>query len=348
MFYGCVLRPSLAVIDMDKDCKKKEKMISVALCTYNGATYLQGQLDSIASQSLFPDELIVCDDKSNDETMKILSKFASSAPFFVRVEQNRHNLGAKMNFAQAISLCQGHYVALCDQDDVWLSKKLEILLSKMHKAESQYGKQTPILIHTDLRVVDSDCKLLASSFLKLNRIKHVENNPLRTLVVQNFVTGCTAIINRSLINVSLPIPRDAIIHDWWIALVAACRGRIVFVPEATVLYRQHRSNVVGTKGFFSLHNFLRLMALEQLDVSIGRLFMQNFALQKHLANLPGGKTPALLDEYLKAARKSGVAALRATVANGIAKHGIIRNLIHYCLLVGGGYMNHVRKQSDSC
>ena len=103
--------------------------VSVALCTYNGTRYLKDQIDSIASQTRVPHELVVCDDCSSDDTVKILEAFASRAPFPVRLSVNPTNLGSTKNFAQAIALCRGDIIALCDQDDVWHPAKLERLAS---------------------------------------------------------------------------------------------------------------------------------------------------------------------------------------------------------------------------
>src|SRR5215470_8302349 len=100
--------------------------ISVAMCTYNGARFLAEQLGSLAAQSRLPDELVVCDDGSTDESAEIVKDFARHAPFPVRLEVNEENLGATKNFEKAIGLCRGEVIALSDQDDVWYPKKLEL------------------------------------------------------------------------------------------------------------------------------------------------------------------------------------------------------------------------------
>ena len=100
--------------------------ISVALCTYNGERFLAEQLASIASQTRLPDELICCDDGSTDGTVAVLESFAATVPFPVRIVRNERNLGSNENFAQAIFLCQGELIALCDQDDRWLPRRLEV------------------------------------------------------------------------------------------------------------------------------------------------------------------------------------------------------------------------------
>ena len=99
--------------------------ISVALCTYNGQQFLRQQLQSIQQQSRLPDELIVCDDGSSDQTVRIARDFAASASFPVRISENDHNLGFVANFEQAILLCGGDLITLCDQDDIWYPNRLE-------------------------------------------------------------------------------------------------------------------------------------------------------------------------------------------------------------------------------
>src|SRR6266436_7212118 len=101
--------------------------ISVAMCTYNGARFLPRQLESIATQTRLPDELVVCDDGSSDESVAIVRWFANSAPFTVRLEINERNLGSTKNFGKAIGLCEGDIIALADQDDVWKPLKLAVL-----------------------------------------------------------------------------------------------------------------------------------------------------------------------------------------------------------------------------
>src|SRR4030095_10826576 len=127
---------------------------SVAMCTYNGARYVGEQLDSIASQTRPPDELVVCDDRSSDETVQIVEQFAASAKFPVSLEVNSQNLGSTKNFEKAIEICEGDLIALADQDDVWVPSKLEII-EREFDAVPASG-----LVFTDAEVVDKNLRPL--------------------------------------------------------------------------------------------------------------------------------------------------------------------------------------------
>jgi glycosyltransferase involved in cell wall biosynthesis len=231
-----------------------KRRVSIALCTYNGANYLRAQLASIARQTCLPSELIVCDDRSSDTTCHIVNSFAARSPFPVRFCINQTRLGAVRNFAGAIQLCEGEYIALSDQDDVWQPDKLEVMLRYVHEYESVIGRDTPILVHSDLEVVDDSLNRIHPSLMRYQGMAHEEASPLKVLLAQNFVTGCATVVNRALLEVALPIPATALMHDWWFALCAAAFGKIAYVPRATVLYRQHGANQVGAKGLWKAFN----------------------------------------------------------------------------------------------
>lgn len=221
--------------------------ISIALCTYNGENFLQEQLDSIEAQTLQPDELVACDDRSSDSTIKILEAFQARVSFPVHIHQNEKNLGTLKNFEKAITLCRGPWISLCDQDDRWLPGKLEILARKMEQMETAYGEKTPILIHTDAIVADVNLNTIATSLWGFQKTYPQKGHCLSRLLVQNVVTGCTVLINQALSSKASPMPEKAVIHDWWLALVASAFGIIGHVPESTIIYRQSGQNVIGAK-----------------------------------------------------------------------------------------------------
>ncbi len=301
--------------------------LSVALCTYNGAKYLREQLDSIASQTYPPDELVVCDDRSVDGSVEIAKTFASRAPFPVRLYVNEEGLGTIKNFESAIGLCEGDFVALSDQDDVWLPNKLEVTLRAMREAEDRYGVATPILVHTDLRVVDPERRLIAPSFYKHQGYRRSHKNPLAKLLVKNYVTGCTLMMNRALRNAGLPIPREAMMHDWWLALVAAALGRVVSLPEATVLYRQHGGNAVGA-GRRSLKR--HILGWREFTTKIKTRLLQSKALGEYLS----GRSP-FLQEYQERVGAGGLSAVYWAIRQGIRMQSMDRTLALYLLLRRG-------------
>jgi glycosyltransferase involved in cell wall biosynthesis len=119
------------------------------------------------------------------------------------------------------------YVMTCDQDDVWMHDKIEITYEKMKEAERKY-KNVPILVHTDLKVVDENLNLISESLMKMQNLDS-SRDKINNLLVQNIVTGCTAMVNQKLISYIKSVPKHAIMHDWWMALIASSLGRVEFI-----------------------------------------------------------------------------------------------------------------------
>jgi glycosyltransferase involved in cell wall biosynthesis len=320
----------------------KEKPISIALCTYNGLPFLSEQLKSIAGQTILPLELIVLDDASTDLTVQEICEFSKQAPFTVTLYENKERLGPIQNFSQAINACQGHYIALCDQDDFWLPNRLELTFQAMKVAEEKFGSHVPLLVHTDLAVVDAAGKSIAPSFMNLSRIRHCAEKPLSKLIAQNFVTGNTILINRPLAKAALPIPAEAAMHDWWLALVAAAVGRIIFIDQPTVLYRQHKTNLIGAGGFFTLRNMKRLLDINNMNKELAATLKQAAALNNILAKKNDCTIPAWLPDLLEEIMQNRLQAVKATARYGVKKQGFIRNIIFKILLFMGGYLTYLR------
>lgn len=161
------------------------------------------------------------------------------------------------------------YAFFADQDDVWLPHKLERQMSAMRELEAACGRRMPLLVHTDLTVVDARLRTLASSYRAAARVHHDPADPLGCLLVANHVTGCATLVNRALLAAATPLPAAALIHDWWTAQVAAALGRLHYLPESTLLYRQHGANTIGAAGFWS--------KLNPLDGRLGRRWRQSVA-----------------------------------------------------------------------
>lgn len=313
------------------------KKISVALCTYNGAEFLPLQIKSIINQNLPPDEIVCCDDLSSDQTVGLIESFSSNVITPVRFYSNERNIGVIDNYSRAISSCKGDYIALCDQDDIWLPEKLAMTFNKMKEAEALYGSATPLLVHSDLSVIDASGRVIAPSFMKLRKLQPDPAEPLKVLLAQNFVTGCTVLVNRPLIEVALPIPESAVMHDWWLALVAAATGKIIYEPTATVLYRKHGKNVIGAKGFYGRENMNRLMKIKLLEKELAGTIKQVTALQGSLKMLGMAERYPYIDRYLEAISHGGVKAIKSSIETGIRKNGLARNLLFYFIMLKGGY-----------
>jgi glycosyltransferase involved in cell wall biosynthesis len=219
--------------------------ISIAMCTYNGAQYLQKQLDTFASQSHPPCELIVCDDGSTDATLALIESFAAQATFPVRIYKNERNLGSTRNFQKAIALCEGDLIALSDQDDEWYPNKL----AEMHRLFEEFPKA--LAAFSDADVIDERSapvgrKLWKSLFFTPAKYTpHVDAGIVSTLFKLNYIaTGATMVFRSDFRSQFIPIP-DSWVHDAWISWIAALRGGLAPYPAATIRYRIHTQQQIG-------------------------------------------------------------------------------------------------------
>lgn len=222
--------------------------VDILLATYNGEAFLAEQIESVLAQGFADWRLLVRDDGSSDGSVAIVRQYISQHPErILLIEDQDAGLGAAGNFARLMEHSRAPYVMLCDQDDVWLSGKIERMLVAIRKLEAEFTAELPLLVYSDLTVVDSELKTIQPSFWRYMLADPVSGNSVNRLMGQNVVTGCASICNRRLIELTLPIPAEALMHDWWMALVAASMGRLRCLPEATVLYRQHGTNTLGAK-----------------------------------------------------------------------------------------------------
>jgi glycosyltransferase involved in cell wall biosynthesis len=224
-----------------------KNMIDILLATYNGEKFLNEQIDSILSQSCKDWQLLIRDDGSTDATVQIINSYIKQYPDKIKlIEDNLGNLGVGHNFEKLLEHSKSEYIMFCDQDDVWLPEKIKLTLDKMKEAEISHP-DIPILIFTDLKVVDENFKIIAESLWSYHKIDPTEGGLFKNMLYRNIVTGCTVMINKKAKEIVLPIPEYVQMHDWWVAMNTAKYGRIFHIPAATVLYRQHSGNVVGTK-----------------------------------------------------------------------------------------------------
>jgi rhamnosyltransferase len=229
--------------------------VVIVLSAYNGARHIEAQIESIQRQRRRDWLLLVRDDGSSDSTPALIEALARTDPRVRLVSSGGRNLGAVASFgallAEAAAI-DARYVFLADQDDVWLEDKLDRQLEALTRAETRLGTEVPVLVHSDLVVVDDRLRPIHASFLRYQSgLATPASLTLHTLLAQNLVTGCATAVNRALLRVALPLP-DVVMHDWWLAQCAGGAGAVVSLPDALVLYRQHTGNVVGASGFYGL------------------------------------------------------------------------------------------------
>lgn len=207
--------------------------ISVIMCTYNGSAFVDEQIDSILKQDLQPAELIIQDDCSTDDTWQKLQRWQQQSPL-VKIFRNPVNLGYNRNFEKAIQLATADFIALSDQDDIWLPQKLS-------KTIAAFTSDEIVLAHS--RSVRLENGKL--DYHKANLQRQFSGNDTRRLLFFNQVMGHDTIFRKSLVQYILPIP-EGMSYDWWIAVVASCHGSIAAVPDFLAHHRIHGSN-----SFFS-------------------------------------------------------------------------------------------------
>lgn len=222
-------------------------MIHILLSTYNGERYLKEQLDSIIAQTYTDWRLFVRDDGSTDDTLRIVEQYAEKDDRIRIIDNGNANVGAMRSFEYLLKQCDGaEYYAFADQDDVWRSDKLTLSLDVIQQAEKVHSGK-PIVVHTDLQVVDENMIEIAPSFWHYSNIQaDLLDAHIRYLAICNSVTGCAMLFNKAARDCSLPMSADAYMHDAWLALMTAYHGGYVLpVHQTPVAYRQHGDNVLG-------------------------------------------------------------------------------------------------------
>lgn len=246
--------------------------ILILLPVYNGAAFLPHQLDSLLAQTWTAWRLICRDDGSSDTSAAVLADYQARYPDKVTLLCDQDgNLGPAGSFSRlmehALAVAdgapQGHaiYVALADQDDSWFAEKLEVCLAALKAQEQEQEQQQPglpVLVHSDLRVVGPQGQLIAPSFTAYQGLDPSRTD-LESQLAINTVTGCTALMNLALLRRALPVPTDAMMHDWWLALVASAFGKLVYIDQPLVNYRQHGGNTIGARPHERLRWSWRLL-----------------------------------------------------------------------------------------
>ena len=250
--------------------------VEILLSTYNGAEHLETLLESIIGQDHNDVTLVVRDDGSSDATLAIIRNWQARYPDRIRFFEGRleGNVGAVGSFSRLLQASRANYVMFADQDDVWLPDKVRVTLDAMKRREGMVAPDQPILVHTDLTLVDQDLRTLSASSWAYSGIVPGRGRTFSRIMVENIVWGCTSMLNRPLIELVGSIPAGAVHHDWWIALVAAALGDVVSLRDSRILWRRHGLNVSDISNIqsnFFVAVFNAKAAREKLD----KLFSEN-------------------------------------------------------------------------
>ncbi|HPY39917.1 MAG TPA: glycosyltransferase family 2 protein [Thiolinea sp.] len=220
--------------------------VQILLSTWNGEAWLAELLTSLTRQSFADWELLVRDDGSQDQTLKIILEWQREYPYHSsKLITDGEHLGSTQSFGRLVEHSTAPYLMFCDQDDIWFPEKIEFSLAALKRLELGLGVTTPALVHTDMAVVDEAKELAAVSFWTL-RSFDVEQRK-QAYLLTNVVSGCASIFNRAAAEKAFPVPEPAIQHDRWLALVCAWFGQIYALPQPLLFYRQHANNQIGAE-----------------------------------------------------------------------------------------------------
>ncbi|WP_104192157.1 glycosyltransferase family 2 protein [Cryobacterium sp. Y82] len=295
--------------------------VSVALCTYNGAAYLEEQLLSIIGQTLRPDEIVVSDDGSTDETLAVVQRVMAERPDpAVVVLRNSSALGVTANFEQALAACSGDLIALCDQDDIWRPDRVKRMVAEF--------TQRPALqmLHADARLVDAAGDPLGFTLLQTLGVSDADRaavhagHAIDAYLRRNIVTGATMMVRRELVERSRPFPASWV-HDEWLAMVAAATGSVDLLDEPLTDYRQHGGNQIGVTSLDASGKLGRLRAPR--TVRNARLLARAAVLQQRASEFEPAVSAsilALIDaKFAHEARRSALHPARFLRVGSVAR-----------------------------
>lgn len=305
--------------------------VDIALATFDGGSFVGEQVESIIAQTHPEWQLIARDDGSTDDTVAVLERYRDAEPErIVIVADGDGTLGHVGNFARVLGHSTAPYVALCDQDDVWLPGKLAASLAALQRLERRVGSDTPCLVFTDATVVDAGLRPLAPSFWARTGVRPTDADDLGRMLYGNVVAGHTAIINAPLRDLALPVPDTVRFIDWWITLLAAACGETTFLPEPTVLHRQHGHNVNGARPRrrISMREGLdQLRRRDEIAQHRARRFGQAEALRERTAGLLDEESTRVLDGFLSLPSVGLVERVRRARRHGLMPRDLVRAAI---------------------
>lgn len=207
--------------------------ITVCMAVYNGQDFISEQLDSIVNQTLAVDEIVIVNDCSSDNTVNIISSYSNVLN--IKIINNKENVGVIKSFEKALYNARGDYIFLCDQDDVWKTNKVKLMVARLNDNKG---------------LCISNYELIDKNTTPLNNVIKIESKNLSIIntIIKNHYIGCSIAFNRELLDYALPFPKNIPMHDSWLGAIASYYYNVVIVEEVTLLYRRHDNNVTGTRN----------------------------------------------------------------------------------------------------
>ncbi|OON87973.1 hypothetical protein BXO88_02020 [Oribacterium sp. C9] len=322
-------------------------MVTVLLCTYNGEKYVREQIRSILDQSYRDFSIVVSDDGSKDETLNIVRELMEAHPGKISlIEQVPPTGSAERHFLRLFADRQygdGDYIMLSDQDDVWNPDKMEKTLREMQALEVIFGKEKPLLVHCDSEVVDQELRAISPSYVEYQKMTP-ERKALNQLLVQNNVVGGAMMVNRALAELIKEVPEHCVMHDQWLALVAAAFGEIRFISESLYKYRQHGNNVLGAEKGSRIMEVLGRFGIGRKDGKsraemdehshkvYTELFRQAECFREMYGDRLGDKQKRMLDSFISIPEKNRVGKI-ITILSGGFTYNMLHRTVGECLFI---------------
>jgi len=307
------------------------KSIAILMATYNGEKYLKEQIDSILNQTYQDFVLYIRDDNSVDSTKKIIEDYKRLYPEkIVEVKDEKIARGACKNFMNLLeyvyNLKRHDLFMFADQDDFWLKNKVEITVKEYNKISNT---EQPILVHTDLNVVDSDLNLISKSFINYSSLNS-NCKEFNKYLIQNNVTGCTMLINEKLVELVKFDIENIRMHDWYFALIASAFGKVIFINSSTIQYRQHDNNVLGAKKSNEIKEIYLKIKSNFKNKTIKRdlkeLFKQANSFKKEHYELLDENKQKILNEFCKIEDAKKLKKIKIIIKNKFYKQSFIKKI----------------------
>lgn len=299
-----------------------EKM-AVLLATYNAEKYIDAQIESLLKQTY--QEYVICihDDGSIDKTVEIIKNYQKQYPDKIILLEGEPTGGAKDNFFYLMKEVEAPYYMFSDQDDVWLPNKMKVTHDRLQKLVREYSDKNPLLVSTDLKVVNEELDILSESMRVYSKIQMGKQISLNKLLIQNYAVGCTLMFNRRLRDLAVGSYNSRIVmHDWWLAMIAQVMGAYENMDCATILYRQHGDNSVGASNVNISYSIGKLGKLKEKAEIIHQTRLQAYAFCKKFPEVEN----KMLSAYSKLGRKNKLYRMYFHIRYGINKQGLFRKI----------------------
>ncbi len=307
--------------------------IAILLATYNGEQFFSEQIESLLSQTFTDFKIYISDDFSTDSTVDLINSYVSkNQGKIIKISNSKRFGNARDNFFNLVQKVDADLYLFCDQDDVWLPEKVELLIKQYEKIPE---KEVPILIHSDLYVVNKDLQVINDSFFNMMQLE--KESTWRNLIVQNNVTGCTMLINKSLANIykeNVDIINQAniLMHDHFFAILASLIGKVYFIDKPLIKYRQHGNNSVGakdTKSFLYIISKLKKSKIETNLVTLSQRQVSEIIKLEEIKEKVDDKTLFTLINFSFLSKHMKLNRLAFILRNKILKNTFARRIYQF-------------------